>query len=104
VAIHFDCVNCRAHIKVGNEHEGRLGKCPKCGASLRVPTIYRPPAVPAGPLPLALQTGLGLGVGFAIGSLIISLVLVLMFASCGGAGKVGQWRDRADIPFRESGH
>ena len=37
MAIEFQCPNCAATVRVGDEAVGKVGSCPKCGTKLRVP-------------------------------------------------------------------
>jgi len=37
MTISFTCAQCRAALKVDRDKAGRSGRCPRCGASIRVP-------------------------------------------------------------------
>ena len=44
--IRVDCPSCRASFRVGEEHAGKRGKCPRCKEPILVPPAARAPAPP----------------------------------------------------------
>lgn len=56
MTIHLHCSSCQAGLKVPDAFAGKTGKCPKCGAKMRIPGGATPadpvqPARPAAPAP-----------------------------------------------------
>lgn len=50
MSIQFECASCSAAVQVPDNAAGKSGKCPKCGARIRVPptsTLAAPPAPPS---------------------------------------------------------
>ncbi|HEY2146611.1 MAG TPA: hypothetical protein VGH32_01660, partial [Pirellulales bacterium] len=43
MAIRVECKSCRSVFAAKNEHAGRSGKCPKCGAAILVPAGHESP-------------------------------------------------------------
>jgi len=68
--IPIQCDQCNSRFKVSEEAAGKVGKCPKCGNRIAVPSLEPPPVIVVTPEDVAAATKESGGNGLLVGGLI----------------------------------